>query len=179
MAHLHLADLFMRIFNVTSGFERSRDTDYIGESNPNPRLMFPIWQGGPIAYNSDLIMSDSHTIKFEHRQDFIDKALISRGAAFTGFVHLIPVFRRYGPSCSRPSTIIFFPTISIVDGNPILGMLSGGFSWVIMLSGILHPKYKQIRCVVRSYENKVIILQFANLCDTEHVQYLMNRALYL
>ena len=118
----------MRIFNVTSGFERSRDTDYIGESNPYPRLMFPIWQVAPIAYNSDLIMSDSHAIKFEHRQDFIDKALISRGAAFTGFVHLIPVFRRYGPSYSRPSTIIFFPTISIVDGNPILGMLSGGFS---------------------------------------------------
>ena len=48
-----------------------------------------------------------------------------------------------------------------------------------MLSGILHSKYKQVRCVVRSYENMVIILQFANLCDTEHIQYLMNRALYL
>ena len=166
------------IYNLSSEFVRSRDTGYMGENNPYPRWMFPIWQVAPIAYNSDLIMADNHAIKFEHRQDSIDKALTTRGAVFTGFVQLIPDLRRYGPY-SRPSTIVFRPIISIADGNPIVGMFSGGFSWDIMLSGILHPNYKQVRCVVTSYESKFTIFQLANICDSEHIQYLINRSLYL
>ena len=54
-------------------------------------------------------------------------------------------------------TIVFRPIISIADGNPIVGMFSGGFSWDIMLSGILHSNYKQVRCVVTSYESKFTI----------------------
>ena len=127
------------INNLSSEFVRSRDTGYVGESSQYPRWMFPIWQVAPIAYNSDLIMTDSHAIKFEHRQDSIDKALTSRGAVFTGFVHLIPDFRRYGPSYSRPSTIVFRPIISIADGNPIVGMFSGGFSWDVTLAGDQPP----------------------------------------
>ena len=167
------------IYNLSSELVRSRDTGYMGESSQYPRWMFPIWQVAPIAYNSDLIMADSHAIKFEHRQDSIDKALTSRNAVFTGFVQLIPDLRRYGPSYSRPSTIIFYPIISIADGHPVVGMFSGAFSWDIMLSGILHPTYKQVRCVMTSYESKFIVYQFANICDSEHIQYLINRTLYL
>ena len=167
------------IYNLSSEFVRSRDTGYMGENNPYPRWMFPIWQVAPIAYNSDLIMADSHAIKYQNRQNSIDKALTSRDAVFTGFVQLIPDLRRYGLSYSRPSTIVFRPIISIADGNHIVGMFSGGFSWDIILSGILHSNYKQVRCVVTSYESKFTIFQLANICDSEHIQYLMNCTLYL
>ena len=154
------------IYNLSSEFVRSYDTGYMGESIPHPYWMFPIWQVAPIAQNSDLIMADSHAITFGRRQDSVNKALTSRKAVFTGLVDLLPDIRIYGHP--RPSSIIYSPIISIADGNPIVGMFSGGFSWDVMLSNILHSKYGPIHCVVKSYDRKFIIFRFATSCDTDH-----------
>ena len=155
------------IYNLSSESVQSHDSGYMGESSPYPRWMFPIWQVAPIAYNSDLIMADSHAIVFGQRHESVDKALITRKAAFTGFVDLIPDSMIDG-TYSRPSSIIFSPIISSADGNPIVGMFSAGFTWDVMLSGILNSNYKEVRCVIKSYESKFIVFQFANICDSEH-----------
>ena len=154
------------IYNLSSESVPIYDMGNMGKSSPYPHWMFPIWQVAPIAHYSDLIMLDSHAIKFGRIQDSVNKALTSRKAVFTGIVNLIPDVRVYGSS--RPSSIIYSPIISMADGNPIVGMFSGGFSWDVMLSGIVNPRYRRIRCVVKSDDRKLITFQFINICDTEH-----------
>ena len=138
------------IYNISVSGVHSYDLGYTGKDTPYPYWIFPIWQVAPIAQNFDLVMLDSHALKTGGRQSSIDQALTSRKSVFTSFVQMV---QDVG-IINRPSTIIFSPIVSLADGNPIVGMFSGGFSWDVMLAGILSPEHKQVNCVITSTGSK-------------------------
>ena len=151
------------IYTISASGVRSYDLGYTGKDTPYPYWMFPVWQVAPVAQNSDLVMLDSLAVKIGGRQASIDEALTFRKPVFTSFVNLV---QDLGTNI-RPSTLIFSPIMSLADGNPIVGMFSSGFSWDVMLAGILYPEYKEVNCVITSTDSKCTIFLFTIMCDTE------------
>lgn len=132
------------IYNLSSSGKRSRDRRYPWYQSSHPHWMFPVWQVAPIAQNADLVMLDSYAVTFENRHRSVEQVLKYMRPVFTNFVQFV----QDSNTQKRPSTILFSPILSTTDGDNIVGLSSGGFSWDAMLSGILNVDYKQVNCVI-------------------------------
>ena len=128
--------------NITSTGKK-KHSGYIKEST-HPTWYFPIWQAAPILSQYPIVMYDPHAFKGS-RLTTIDKAIKAKEAQFTDTIHLIIDGEQI------PATMLIHP-ISGNDGN-ILGMISGGFTWSEILSGIL-PYASQVHCVLSTATSK-------------------------
>ena len=137
------------IYNLTSSGKKVRSTGYISGSR-FPNLLFPVWQIAPIAPNADTVMLDSHGVTHGDRLKAIDKMLTFKRSVFSDVVQLIPD----GFLTVRPSTIIFSPILNPSIGEAVLGMISGGFTWDSILSGIIQPYFQQVQLVIKSRKRK-------------------------
>lgn len=135
------------MYNVTSSGVRSYAGPIIGDS-PFPTSHFPVWQIAPISENVGLINLDSHSVLYQRRKAAIDDALTQRKPVMTDFVYLL----QDGFDERRPSTITFNPIIN--DALDNIGLISTGFTWDELLSGILQPGYGLIYCVVTRKSSK-------------------------
>ena len=141
------------IYNLTSSGMKVRSTGYILGSH-FPNMLFPVWQVAPIATNADSVMLDSHGIIYGDRLKAIDNMLLFNQPVFSNIVQLVAD----GFSTIRPSTIIFSPIQNPSTGKAILGMISGGFTWDSILSGIIQPYFQQVHLVIKSGKRKFQLL---------------------
>ena len=137
------------IYNLTSSGKKVRSTGYISGSR-FPNLLFPVWQVAPIVPNADIVMLDSHGVTYGDRLKDIDNMLIFKKSVFSNVVQLIPD----GFLTERPSTIIFSPIQNPSTGDAVLGLISGGFTWDSILSGIIQPHFKQVHLIIKSGNRK-------------------------
>ena len=133
-----------------------RHSGYISQSK-YPKWFFPVWQVAPILEHHHVVMYDPHAFSGS-RLLTIDKALEEGAGRFTDIVNLVINGR------GSPATIHVLPIKSEAVGNPIVGLISGGFTWVDILQGILPHDYDVI-CVLKTSTSKYDVIYFFNLCE--------------
>ena len=144
-----VADGMMNI--TTAG--KVKHSGYISQSK-YPKWFFPVWQVAPILENHHVVMYDPHAFSGS-RLMTIDKALEAGAGRFTDIVHLVV------DGQGSPATIHVLPIKSDAVGNPIVGLISGGFTWADMLQGILPHNYEVI-CVLKTTTSKYNVTYLFN-----------------
>ena len=142
------------IVNITTK-GKVKHSGYISQSK-YPKWYFPVWQVAPVLENHQVVMYDPHALSGS-RLSTIDKAIEAGTGRFTDIVHLV-VDGRPGPA-----TLHVLPIKSRALGNPIIGLIFGGFTWVEILQGILPHNYEVV-CVLKTTTSKYDMICFLTLC---------------
>ena len=113
--------------NGITDFDNKRVSGYIKNST-YPTLLLPIWQTAPISTGYTFVMVDIHSLGGS-RTETIDIVLSTKEKRYTDLI----VFTNRDRGIVRPSTLLFSPILSLKEGNPVIGLFAGGFSWDIIL----------------------------------------------
>ena len=134
---------------------KAKHSGYISQSK-YPTWFFPVWQVAPVLENHHAVMYDPHAFSGS-RLLTIDKALDAGAGRFTDIVHLVLDGHK------SPATIHVLPVKGRTVGNPIVGLITGGFTWVDILQGILPHNYEVI-CVLKTKTSEYDEIHLFTLC---------------